>query len=150
MRSGPPALNHSPAVADRVAPLRDVVRAFSFRPPARRLISTVTGAEVTAGDDIAVIGQMALRPNMIVITATELMAKIVTAFCNTIPRIMTEAGNCRIRSHLCAQLGQTAPVWGKLGAPWAEYVARMLWATVSQSKSLRSSNPPTSYSAASS
>ena len=44
---------YSPAMAERVAPMRNLVREFSFRPPARRLISTVTGAEVTAGDDIA-------------------------------------------------------------------------------------------------
>ena len=48
-----PVALHSPAMADRVAPMRNLVREFSFRPPARRLISTVTGAEVTAGDDIA-------------------------------------------------------------------------------------------------
>ena len=39
----------------------------------------------------------------------------------------TATGNCRLMSNLCAKLSQTAPVWGKLVAPWAEYVARMLW-----------------------
>ncbi len=48
-----PIALYSPALADRVTPMRSVVREFSFRPPARRLISTVTGAEVTSGDDIA-------------------------------------------------------------------------------------------------
>ena len=48
-----PIALYSPAMADRVTPMRSVVREFSFRPPARRLISTVTGAEVTSGDDIA-------------------------------------------------------------------------------------------------
>ncbi len=48
-----PVAPYSPAMADRVAPMRNLVREFSFRPPGRRLISTVTGAEVTAGDDIA-------------------------------------------------------------------------------------------------
>jgi acyl transferase domain-containing protein len=48
-----PVALYSPAMADRVAPMRNVVRGFSFRPPARRLISTVTGTGVTAGDDIA-------------------------------------------------------------------------------------------------
>lgn len=38
-------------------------------------------------------------------------------------------GNCRLRSHLCAKLGETAPTWGKLVAPWAEYVAHRLWNT---------------------
>ena len=37
-------------------------------------------------------------------------------------------GNCRISSDLCSKLSETAPTWGKLVAPWAEYVARMLWA----------------------
>ena len=55
----------------------------------------------------------------------------------------TPTGNCRLMSQLCAKLGQTAPVWGKLVAPWAEYVARILWAAASQSKSLFSSNLPT-------
>ena len=48
-----PVAPYSPAMADRVAPMRKLVREFSFRPPGRRLISTVTGAEVTARDDIA-------------------------------------------------------------------------------------------------
>ena len=48
-----PVAPYSPAMADRVAPMRNLVREFSFRPPGRRLISTVTGAEVTARDDIA-------------------------------------------------------------------------------------------------
>jgi len=36
----------------------------------------------------------------------------------------TGAGNCRLMSRLCSQLSETAPTWGKLVAPWAEYVAR--------------------------
>jgi hypothetical protein len=39
------------------------------------------------------------------------------------------AGNCRLMSRLCSQLSETAPTWGKLVAPWAEYVARTLWGT---------------------
>ena len=39
----------------------------------------------------------------------------------------TNNGNCRLMSGLCAKLSETAPVWGKLVAPWAEYVARALW-----------------------
>jgi len=49
----------------------------------------------------------------------------------------TATGNCRLMSHLCARLSETAPTWGKLIAPWAEYVARTLWASASQSKSAR-------------
>src|SRR4029077_20163654 len=43
-------------------------------------------------------------------------------------------GNCRLMSHLCAHLSETEPIWGKLVAPWAEYVARTLWATTSRPK----------------
>ncbi len=39
----------------------------------------------------------------------------------------TATGNCRLMSQICTKLGGTAPVWGKLVAPWAEYVARTLW-----------------------
>ena len=53
----------------------------------------------------------------------------------------TATGNCRLMSHLCAKLSETAPVWGKLVAPWTEYVARMLWATTSRPKS--AGRPPT-------
>ncbi len=54
----------------------------------------------------------------------------------------TVTGNCRLMSHFCEKLSQTAPVWGKLVAPWAEYVARTLWTRTSQSKSRRSLPTP--------
>jgi CRISPR-associated endonuclease Cas1 len=47
----------------------------------------------------------------------------------------TANGNCRLMSSLCSKLSETAPVWGKVIAPWAEYVARALWASASKSKS---------------
>ncbi len=53
----------------------------------------------------------------------------------------TATGNCRLMSHLCARLSETAPTWGKLVAPWAESVARTLWASSSISKSVRSLLP---------
>jgi hypothetical protein len=37
----------------------------------------------------------------------------------------------------------TAPTWGKLVAPWAEYVASTLWATTTRSKSIRIPVPAT-------
>ncbi len=40
----------------------------------------------------------------------------------------TSTGNCRLMSQMCTHLGGTTPAWGKLIAPWAEYVARTLWA----------------------
>jgi hypothetical protein len=52
----------------------------------------------------------------------------------------TGEGNCRLKSRLCSQLSETAPTWGKLVAPWAEYVTRSLWTGV---KSGRNPFPPT-------
>jgi enediyne polyketide synthase len=52
---GVPHALHSPAMTDRVAPLRIVLADFEFGPPARRLISTVTGRDLTASDDIAAL-----------------------------------------------------------------------------------------------
>jgi len=46
----------------------------------------------------------------------------------------TATGNCRLMSHLCVRLSETAPTWGKLVAPWAEYVAHTLWASASRSR----------------
>jgi CRISPR-associated endonuclease Cas1 len=43
-------------------------------------------------------------------------------------------GNCRLSSTLCSKLSETAPTWGRLVAPWAEYVARALWTTASPLK----------------
>jgi hypothetical protein len=40
----------------------------------------------------------------------------------------TGTGNCRLMSQICSKLSGTAFAWGKLVAPWAEYVARTLWA----------------------
>jgi CRISPR-associated endonuclease Cas1 len=54
----------------------------------------------------------------------------------------TATGNCRLRSHLCARLAETTPTWGKLVAPWAEYVARTLWASTSPSRSERRLSTP--------
>jgi CRISPR-associated endonuclease Cas1 len=54
----------------------------------------------------------------------------------------TSTGNCRLMSHLCAKLGETTPTWGKLIAPWAEYVARTLWASTSRPKSARRLSTP--------
>ncbi len=38
-------------------------------------------------------------------------------------------GNCRLLRTLTAKLSGTTSIWGKLVAPWAEYVARTVWAT---------------------
>jgi hypothetical protein len=54
----------------------------------------------------------------------------------------TATGNARLMSPMCAKLSETASVWGKLVAPWAEYVARVLWAGT-RSEGARGSGPPT-------
>jgi CRISPR-associated endonuclease Cas1 len=41
-------------------------------------------------------------------------------------------GNCRLLRTLTAKLSETTSVWGKLVAPWAEYVAHALWSTTSR------------------
>jgi enediyne polyketide synthase len=46
---------YSRALADRVPPLRSVLQELSFRPPVRRLLSTVTGAEIGTGDDLVAL-----------------------------------------------------------------------------------------------
>jgi hypothetical protein len=50
----------------------------------------------------------------------------------------TGSGNCRLRSGICSQLSETAPTWGRLVAPWAEYVAQVLWTA---SKPKHENNP---------
>jgi len=54
----------------------------------------------------------------------------------------TATGNCRLMSHLCTRLSETAPTWGKLVAPWAEYVARTLWASTSRPRGSRLPSTP--------
>jgi CRISPR-associated endonuclease Cas1 len=41
-------------------------------------------------------------------------------------------GNCRLLRTLTVKLSETTSIWGKLVAPWAEYVAHTLWATTSR------------------
>jgi hypothetical protein len=40
--------------------------------------------------------------------------------------IETANGNCRLSSDLCSKLSETAPTWGRLVAPFAEWVVRAL------------------------
>ena len=39
-------------------------------------------------------------------------------------------GNCRLMGTFTAKLSETAPTWGKLVAPWAEWVAQALWRSI--------------------
>jgi len=42
-------------------------------------------------------------------------------------------GNCRLMAPLVAQLSETAPMWRRAVAPYAEWVARTLWASTRKS-----------------
>jgi hypothetical protein len=63
-----------------------------------------------------------------------------SAECETTQPEIREGAFCRpytlsrLTSSLCSKLSETAPTWGRLVAPWAEYVAHMLWAGRSSSK----------------
>lgn len=50
-------------------------------------------------------------------------------------------GNCRLIPAFASKLCETAHTWGKLVAPWAEYVARKLWATKSRRARSRQTLP---------
>jgi CRISPR-associated endonuclease Cas1 len=50
-------------------------------------------------------------------------------------------GNCRLTSSLAIELSQTASLWGRAVAPFAEWVARSLWSN--SRKSSRELPPPT-------
>lgn len=51
-------------------------------------------------------------------------------------------GNCRITTALAVKLCGTSQVWYRFVAPWAEYVARTLWASTSPAKSERLLSTP--------
>ena len=53
----------------------------------------------------------------------------------------TPTGNCRLMARMCTHLGGTAPTWAKLVAPWAEYVARTLWAGATSGRARNSILP---------
>jgi CRISPR-associated endonuclease Cas1 len=53
----------------------------------------------------------------------------------------TAIGNCRLMSQMCTHLGGTTSAWGKLIAPWAEYVARTLWAGATSGRARNSILP---------
>lgn len=50
-------------------------------------------------------------------------------------------GNCRLVAPFTAQLSETAPIWGRAVAPFAEWVIRVLWS--SSAKLVREPAPPT-------
>jgi CRISPR-associated endonuclease Cas1 len=46
-------------------------------------------------------------------------------------------GNCRLMGGFAARLAETAPTWSRAVAPLAEWVARVLWGTLSKPRSRR-------------
>jgi CRISPR-associated endonuclease Cas1 len=50
-------------------------------------------------------------------------------------------GNCRLMASFTAQLSETAPMWGRAVAPFAEWVTRALWS--SSARLAREPAPPT-------
>jgi CRISPR-associated endonuclease Cas1 len=50
-------------------------------------------------------------------------------------------GNCRLMASFAARLSETAPMWGRAVAPFAEWVTRALWS--SSAKLVGESTPPT-------
>jgi hypothetical protein len=50
-------------------------------------------------------------------------------------------GNCRLMAAFTAQLSETAPMWGRAVAPFAEWVTRALWS--SSARLAREPAPPT-------
>ncbi|MGO9404236.1 MAG: CRISPR-associated endonuclease Cas1 [Terriglobales bacterium] len=50
-------------------------------------------------------------------------------------------GNCRLMASLAVRLSETAPIWGRAVAPFAESIARMFWSPTA--KGQRSVGPPT-------
>jgi CRISPR-associated endonuclease Cas1 len=50
-------------------------------------------------------------------------------------------GNCRLMASFTAHLSETAPIWGRAVAPFAEWVTRTLWS--SSAKLVREPAPPT-------
>src|SRR5450631_4111251 len=50
-------------------------------------------------------------------------------------------GNCRLMAEFTARLSETAPMWGRAVAPFAEWVTRAFWS--SSAKLARESAPPT-------
>jgi CRISPR-associated endonuclease Cas1 len=54
----------------------------------------------------------------------------------------TREGNCRLMGPFAAKLSETASMWRKFVAPWAEYIARELWNTT-RKRTPASGLPPT-------
>ena len=98
---------HSPAMEDRVTPLRGVLARVRFAAPRRRLISTVTGREVTSADSFPdLLGDQLVSPvrfaealaeadaaaDLLVDTGPGQAMAALAAGCSTVPAVSLAAG----------------------------------------------------------
>jgi enediyne polyketide synthase len=98
---------HSPAMEERVTPLRGVLARVRFAAPRRRLISTVTGREVTSADSLPdLLGDQLVSPvrfaealaeadaaaDLLVDTGPGQAMAALAAGCSTVPAVSLAAG----------------------------------------------------------
>ena len=98
---------HSPAMEERVTPLRGVLARVRFAAPRRRLISTVTGHEVTSADSLPdLLGDQLVSPvrfaealaeadaaaDLLVDTGPGQAMAALAAGCSTVPAVSLAAG----------------------------------------------------------
>ena len=98
---------HSPAMADRVTPLRGVLAGVSFAAPGRRLISTVTGQALTSAAGLAellcdqlvspvrfaeALGEAELEADLLLDTGPGQAMAALAAGCSTVPAVSLASG----------------------------------------------------------
>ncbi len=98
---------HSPAMADRVTPLRGVLAGVTFAAPGRRLISTVSGQELTSAADVPdllcdqlvspvrfaeALGQAELEADLLLDTGPGQAMAALAAGCSTVPAVSLASG----------------------------------------------------------
>ena len=98
---------HSPAMADRVTPLRGVLAGVSFAAPGRRLISTVTGQPLTSAAGLAellcdqlvspvrfaeALGEAELEADLLLDTGPGQAMAALAAGCSTVPAVSLASG----------------------------------------------------------
>ena len=98
---------HSPAMADRVTPLRGVLTGVTFAAPGRRLISTVTGEELASAADLPdllcdqlvspvrfaeALGRAELEADLLLDTGPGQAMAALAAGCSTVPAVSLASG----------------------------------------------------------
>ena len=98
---------HSPAMADRVTPLRGMLAGVSFAAPGRRLISTVTGQPLTSAAGLAellcdqlvspvrfaeALGEAELEADLLLDTGPGQAMAALAAGCSTVPAVSLASG----------------------------------------------------------